>query len=1002
VAAEVRLKITIDDQGSLAVERLKSNIGQLKSSIGATSQAVQGNWERVKKTFSTPLGAQLAGHMGGLKSLFETTCLKMMVAWDRVKNAIATGMASATARAKAAFSSLKTSFESGCKSIEKDWGRVKKAFDGPLAGLDKLAQYGKIALVGLGTAGIIAGASFEQAMAKAGSAAGATREEMASMSAVARKMGEDTTYGAKAAADAMVTLASEGFKVPAIRAMTPDIVNLAGALDAELQPAADLTIKTLRQFNLQIKDSGRVVNVLAAANRQGLGSLDQLSGALGTMGTAADAAGLSLEETVALLATMDDRLADPAAAAMGLQAILAAFSEPSKELKAAMEGTTLAADGMAGVLAKVLPHVNNLGDAVTMFDRRSAKAVLSLKDLGAAGFVSLTKQITGTNEAANQYRRMMDTLTGDAKKFKAAIQENMIAVFEAVKPELRETMQAITQGIKDLKPYIVGAAIWTADWVRENKDLILNVIEVTVKVGLLVAVINLVGRTIFNTITIIQAVVSLFNILRTSVGLLITVFRTLAIVAIGPWGLIAAAAAGVFGGLIYLGYRFRDELGGAFEKVGEIAGKVFSWIWDKIMWLFDGIAWLLAKVWPDFEGWWANAKLAVGDFAKGAVEKIKDTGADVINGVKVWVDGIRNGVSNALADIKRLGEAAGGAGVAVAVEAPETLEQSLASRVQPMIPKEYQGGGAEYLADIQAQAAKAEDIQLASAMRVAAGSEEYTQQWLSARESMIDMQLASELAKDGMTASQKASAEIEASAAVAEARKAHGDAVMEHWMQMHQTEMAMIGAVGEAYGATMEKFLMEGKSLDESIQAGMDAMKQTFIRNLIEMTKAYIMQALVRTSAAEAIGKSSAMREKFTAAKLGAVKAFQAFAAVPIIGPILGAAAAVAAFAFLMAFQRGGLVPGMGSGDRIPARLEPGEFVVRKQAVSAVGMDTLTQINRTGRIAPQGGGNILVLQFPVRDMPAEDEFKGEVEEFVVPILEDLFSRRRLRLKRVPA
>jgi TP901 family phage tail tape measure protein len=52
-------------------------------------------------------------------------------------------------------------------------------------------------------------------------------------------------------------------------------------------------------------------------------------------------------------------------------------------------------------------------------------------------------------------------------------------------------------------------------------------------------------------------------------------------------------------------------------------------------------------------------------------------------------------------------------------------------------------------------------------------------------------------------------------------------------------------------------------------------------------------------------------------------------------------------------FARGGVVPGQGSGDTVPAMLEPGEFVIRKKAVETLGVNRLHQMNRRS-----GGGYI--------------------------------------------
>jgi hypothetical protein len=52
--------------------------------------------------------------------------------------------------------------------------------------------------------------------------------------------------------------------------------------------------------------------------------------------------------------------------------------------------------------------------------------------------------------------------------------------------------------------------------------------------------------------------------------------------------------------------------------------------------------------------------------------------------------------------------------------------------------------------------------------------------------------------------------------------------------------------------------------------------------------------------------------------------------------PILGAIAAAGTFATVMAFSEGGIVPGVGSGDIVPARLEPGEGVLSNRVMDGL------------------------------------------------------------------
>jgi len=48
----------------------------------------------------------------------------------------------------------------------------------------------------------------------------------------------------------------------------------------------------------------------------------------------------------------------------------------------------------------------------------------------------------------------------------------------------------------------------------------------------------------------------------------------------------------------------------------------------------------------------------------------------------------------------------------------------------------------------------------------------------------------------------------------------------------------------------------------------------------------------------------------------------------------------------LLGFNSGGLVPGVGDSDTVPAMLAPGEFVIRKRAVKAIGVESLSKINK--------------------------------------------------------
>ncbi|MCK5679808.1 hypothetical protein KAI46_03245, partial [bacterium] len=71
-------------------------------------------------------------------------------------------------------------------------------------------------------------------------------------------------------------------------------------------------------------------------------------------------------------------------------------------------------------------------------------------------------------------------------------------------------------------------------------------------------------------------------------------------------------------------------------------------------------------------------------------------------------------------------------------------------------------------------------------------------------------------------------------------------------------------------------------------------------------------------------------------------------------------------------YASGGLIPGSGSGDTVPAMLTPGEFVIRKKIVSTFGADLFAAINQGLLPLPKFnlGGLVSQLPMPRFNLPA--------------------------------
>lgn len=138
-------------------------------------------------------------------------------------------------------SSLSKGLDNAQKKIQKVSASLTKAGT-------KLSATVTAPLVALGTKSVMVSQQFEQSMANAASVAGATSEELARMTSIAREMGAKTVFSASDAADALYYMASAGYKVDQMADSIEATLNLASATQSDLAFTTETVISTLNKF----------------------------------------------------------------------------------------------------------------------------------------------------------------------------------------------------------------------------------------------------------------------------------------------------------------------------------------------------------------------------------------------------------------------------------------------------------------------------------------------------------------------------------------------------------------------------------------------------------------------------------------------------------------------------------------------------------------------------------------------------------------------------------
>jgi len=160
-------------------------------------------------------------------------------------------------------------------SIERSFGGLRRSFRHIGAGLAEIeAGFSRlaravapfaIAVGGLSGLGIKLAADFERAMADVAAVLGKPIDAIQDLTEYAKRMGIETVFSAREAAEAMYYLASAGYDAKEIMAALRPALDLAAATQADLAFATETVVTALAGFRYESDEAARVANTFAAA-----------------------------------------------------------------------------------------------------------------------------------------------------------------------------------------------------------------------------------------------------------------------------------------------------------------------------------------------------------------------------------------------------------------------------------------------------------------------------------------------------------------------------------------------------------------------------------------------------------------------------------------------------------------------------------------------------------------------------------------------------------------
>jgi len=289
----------------------------------------------------------------------------------------------------------------------------------------KMQQFGKnlsakvtAPIAAIGAVSFNAFKGFEAEMSKVQAVSGATGDAFESLKDNAKELGASTMFSAREVASLQTEFAKLGFTAPEITKVTGATLALAQASGSDLARAAEVAGSTLRAFGLDADETGRVTDVMAKSFSTSALGMDNFAESMKYVAPVAKSAGMSIEETSAMLAVLANNGIKGSAAGTALRRIISEIGASGKPTSEAI--ADLAAQGL------------NLADAKDEVGRSAQSALLILAE-GVNSIAPLTKEFENSAGAAKEMADIMgDNAFGAGKRLESAMEGLGISIGEIV------------------------------------------------------------------------------------------------------------------------------------------------------------------------------------------------------------------------------------------------------------------------------------------------------------------------------------------------------------------------------------------------------------------------------------------------------------------------------------------------------------------------------------------------------------------------------------------
>jgi hypothetical protein len=376
-------------------------------------------------------------------------------------------------------------------------------------------------IIGMGAVAVNTFQGFELQMAKVRAVSGATGAEFEALSKNAKDLGASTIFSAQQVAELQTEFAKLGFTAAEITQVTEATLALAQATDTDLARAAEVAGSTLRAFQLDASQTEMVTDVMAKSFSTSALDMEKFAESMKYVAPVAKSAGMSIQETTAMLAVMANAGIKGSQAGTSLRRIISELGAGSEPVTEKIKQLAAAGIGLADAKDEV---------------GRSAQSALLVLAGGVDQIDPTTQSLNDAAGAAKEMASIMDnTAFGAMKALQSAFEGLMISIGEIVATGFTPFVKVLTSAVQGLNamPGIV-------------KVIVVAIGGLVAAIGPLLFTFGLMQR---NFIAMLPYLMKIGTALR---FIAVQGLRML----IGPIGAVVAGIAALSAAAIYVGYNF--------------------------------------------------------------------------------------------------------------------------------------------------------------------------------------------------------------------------------------------------------------------------------------------------------------------------------------------------------------------------------------------------------------------------------------------------------------